>query len=139
MRLFTAGLITETNTFAPWPTGRRGFSENGPFHGDATSRGKDTETGVLAALWKELAARDGVQVEQPMSGARGREGGGVAGIVMGLAVSLAVSKIFAWPVPISPTAILGGFLFAAAVGIFFGFYPARKAAALDPIEALRYE
>jgi macrolide transport system ATP-binding/permease protein len=61
--------------------------------------------------------------------------GGAAGIAMGLAVS----RIFAWPVRISPAAILGGFLFATAVGIFFGFYPARKAARLDLIEALRYE
>ncbi len=49
MRVFAAGLITETNTFAPWPTGLRGFSEEGPFRGDATTRGKDTETGVLAS------------------------------------------------------------------------------------------
>jgi microcystin degradation protein MlrC len=59
MRLFTAGLITESNTFAPWPTGRRGFSAVGPFRGDATTRGRDDETGVLAGLWKELAQRDG--------------------------------------------------------------------------------
>lgn len=59
MRLFAAGLITETNTFAPWPTGRRGFSEVGPFRGDATTRGRDDETGVLAGVWKELARRDG--------------------------------------------------------------------------------
>jgi len=59
MRVFAAGLITETNTFAPWPTGRRGFSEVGPFRGDATTRGRDDETGVLAGVWKELAARDG--------------------------------------------------------------------------------
>ncbi|HEY2036143.1 MAG TPA: M81 family metallopeptidase [Steroidobacteraceae bacterium] len=59
MRVFTAGLITETNTFAPWPTGRRGFSEVGPFRGDATTRGRDDETGVLAGVWKELALRDG--------------------------------------------------------------------------------
>ena len=59
MRVFAAGLITETNTFAPWPTGRRGFSEVGPFRGDATARGRDDETGVLAGVWKELAVRDG--------------------------------------------------------------------------------
>jgi len=65
--------------------------------------------------------------------------GGIAGIVMGAAVSLAISAIFGWSTPLSVTAIAGGFLFSAAVGIFFGYYPARKAARLDPIEALRYE
>jgi len=65
--------------------------------------------------------------------------GGVAGIVMGIAFSLAISTIFGWSAPISAVAIAGGFLFSAAVGIFFGYYPARKAASLDPIEALRYE
>jgi microcystin degradation protein MlrC len=59
MRVFAAGLLTESNTFAPWPTGRRGFSATGPFRGDATTRGRDDETGVLAAVWKELAQRDG--------------------------------------------------------------------------------
>jgi macrolide transport system ATP-binding/permease protein len=65
--------------------------------------------------------------------------GGIAGIVIGAAFSKVISLITGWSAPISPAAIAGGFLFSAAVGIFFGFYPARKAANLDPIEALRYE
>jgi macrolide transport system ATP-binding/permease protein len=65
--------------------------------------------------------------------------GGIVGIVVGATLSIAISALTGWPAPISLTAIAGGFLFSAAVGIFFGYYPARKAARLDPIEALRYE
>ncbi len=65
--------------------------------------------------------------------------GGIVGIIIGAAFSIAISALTGWPAPISLTAIAGGFLFSAAVGIFFGYYPARKAARLDPIEALRYE
>jgi macrolide transport system ATP-binding/permease protein len=65
--------------------------------------------------------------------------GGVAGIVLGIACALAIPAIAGWLAPISVAAVAGGFLFSAAVGVFFGYYPARKAARLDPIEALRYE
>jgi macrolide transport system ATP-binding/permease protein len=65
--------------------------------------------------------------------------GGIAGIVMGVAFSAIISAVAGWSTAISAAAVAGGFLFSAAVGIFFGYYPARKAASLDPIEALRYE
>jgi macrolide transport system ATP-binding/permease protein len=65
--------------------------------------------------------------------------GGIAGIAMGVAFSKTISLAAGWPTAISMAAIAGGFLFSAAVGIFFGYYPARKAARLNPIEALRYE
>jgi macrolide transport system ATP-binding/permease protein len=65
--------------------------------------------------------------------------GGVAGIGFGLLLSFIISKLVHWPTQVSLTAVLGGFAFSAAVGIFFGYYPARKAANLNPIEALHYE
>jgi putative ABC transport system permease protein len=65
--------------------------------------------------------------------------GGLAGIVLGIGVSEAITRSLGWPVLITTASIVIAFAFSAAVGIFFGWYPARKAANLDPIEALRYE
>jgi putative ABC transport system permease protein len=65
--------------------------------------------------------------------------GGLIGIVLGIGASLAIAQLADWPMLIQPEAVLIAVGFAGAVGVFFGFYPARKAAQLDPIEALRYE
>jgi len=65
--------------------------------------------------------------------------GGAAGIVLGAAGAVLTSRFAGWSTVISPSAVLLAFGFSAAVGIFFGFYPARKASRMDPIEALRYE
>jgi putative ABC transport system permease protein len=65
--------------------------------------------------------------------------GGVIGILLGLGASHMLSAFAHWPTLISIPSIIAAFFVSAAVGIFFGFYPAREAARLDPIEALRYE
>ncbi len=65
--------------------------------------------------------------------------GGVAGIGFGILVSYVISTVAGWPTQVSLVAVLGGFAFSAAVGIFFGYYPVRKAASLNPIDALHYE
>jgi putative ABC transport system permease protein len=65
--------------------------------------------------------------------------GGIIGIILGVGASQLISQFFKWPTLISPQALILSFSFAGGVGIFFGFYPARKAAQMDPIEALRYE
>ena len=65
--------------------------------------------------------------------------GGLIGIGLGFGLSAAVQKFMQWPAAISADAIALAFGFAALTGVFFGFYPARKAASLDPIEALRFE
>jgi putative ABC transport system permease protein len=65
--------------------------------------------------------------------------GGAIGIALGFGLSQGVTFWMSWPTAVSPGAVAVSFGFAGAIGVFFGFYPARKAAALDPIDALRFE
>jgi putative ABC transport system permease protein len=65
--------------------------------------------------------------------------GGATGILTGVAASLIITKLLRWAILISPMAIVAAVIFSMAVGVFFGYYPARKASRLDPIEALRFE
>jgi putative ABC transport system permease protein len=65
--------------------------------------------------------------------------GGVLGILLGLGASKLIASLMNWPVVVMPEAVVMSFVVCAAIGIFFGWYPARKASNLDPIDALRYE
>jgi putative ABC transport system permease protein len=65
--------------------------------------------------------------------------GGLIGVVIGGGLAFAIARGLGWPVVVSAVSVFVSFAFAAVVGIFFGYYPAHKAASLDPIEALRYE
>ena len=65
--------------------------------------------------------------------------GGLIGVLIGGGIAALVSKLLGWPTLVSALSVLISFAFATIIGIFFGYYPAHKAAALDPIEALRYE
>ena len=65
--------------------------------------------------------------------------GGMLGILFGVGGARLITMIKEWPTLVSPQSIIIAFAFSAAVGVFFGFYPARKASQLDPIDALRYE
>jgi putative ABC transport system permease protein len=65
--------------------------------------------------------------------------GGLVGIVFGFVAAAVVTRVLEWPASVSPSAVALAFGIAAAVGVFFGFYPARRASRLDPIDALRFE
>jgi putative ABC transport system permease protein len=65
--------------------------------------------------------------------------GGIIGILFGIGASQLVAAVMKWPVTVMPQAVILSFLVCTAIGVFFGWYPARKAANLDPIDALRYE
>jgi len=65
--------------------------------------------------------------------------GGICGIALGIGVCEFIAAKAGWPILVSPAAVVLAFGFSAAIGVFFGFYPAQKASLLDPIEALRYE
>jgi putative ABC transport system permease protein len=65
--------------------------------------------------------------------------GGLIGVIIGGGLAIVVSKVLGWPTLVSALSVLISFGFATVIGVFFGYYPAHKAAALDPIEALRYE
>ena len=65
--------------------------------------------------------------------------GGGAGVVAGILAAQLITMTAGWPTRISPLVVLAAFLISALIGVFFGFYPARKASLLNPIDALRYE
>ena len=65
--------------------------------------------------------------------------GGLVGVGLGIGTSWVLSVVAQWPALTSPESVVLAFAVSAAIGVFFGFYPARKASELDPIDALRYE
>jgi putative ABC transport system permease protein len=65
--------------------------------------------------------------------------GGLIGVVLGLGATDLIARLAEWPTVLEPASVAASFLFSGAVGVFFGYYPARKASRLDPIEALRWE
>lgn len=94
------------------------------------------EIGVRKAVG---ATRKDILVQFLIEAATISLAGGTVGIALGLLVTKFVTQAANLPFVASEVAIVGGFLFSAAVGIFFGIYPANKASKLDPVEALRYE
>ncbi|MGH7630349.1 MAG: ABC transporter permease [Gemmatimonadales bacterium] len=94
------------------------------------------EIGVRMALG---ATRGNIQLQFLIEALVLCVAGGVLGIVLGTGAAVALSRFLQWNTLISPYAVVVAFLFSAAVGLFFGIWPARRAARLDPVVALRYE
>jgi putative ABC transport system permease protein len=65
--------------------------------------------------------------------------GGLIGVLLGMGASAAVESVVKWPISVQPWTVILAFAVCTFTGIFFGWYPAKKAANLDPIEAIRYE
>jgi putative ABC transport system permease protein len=94
------------------------------------------EIGVRKAMG---AKRRDIMIQFLIESATISLAGGVIGIVLGLALTWAITRVASLPFVLSPVAIVGGALFSVAVGVFFGLYPADRASRLDPVDALRYE
>jgi putative ABC transport system permease protein len=65
--------------------------------------------------------------------------GGIIGILLGIVASKIIGSAMSWPIVVLPSSEVLSFVVCTVIGVFFGWYPARKAASLDPIDALRYE
>ena len=65
--------------------------------------------------------------------------GGIIGMLIGIGVSFLVKLVISWPISIEPYSVIISFVVCTMIGVFFGWYPAKKASQMDPIEALRYE
>jgi putative ABC transport system permease protein len=99
-----------------------------------------TERTAEIGLRRAVGARSGDVLRQFLAEATVLSAaGGLAGIVVGSAASVLVARLLHWSTHVSPTAVLVSFAVAAAIGMFFGYYPAREASRVDPIESLRYE
>jgi putative ABC transport system permease protein len=94
------------------------------------------EIGVRMALG---ATRGNIQLQFLIEALVLCVAGGMLGIVLGTGAAVALSRFLQWNTLISPYAVVVAFVFSAAVGLFFGIWPARRAARLDPVAALRYE
>ena len=65
--------------------------------------------------------------------------GGVLGILLGIGASKLIGMLMSWPIVVLPASVILSFMVCTIIGVFFGWYPARKASSLNPIDALRYE